>query len=81
MSADKGRVTPASPAARAERPEAIHPGALRDAGAAVLWTEHYREPLMRTCDRLIVLRSGQKIAEGTVEEIQAIEAELGLTWL
>jgi ABC-type branched-subunit amino acid transport system ATPase component len=55
-------------------------GAIRDAGAGVLWIEHYRAPLMTTCDRLLVLRRGQNIAEGTVAEIQAIEATLGLQW-
>jgi ABC-type branched-subunit amino acid transport system ATPase component len=35
---------------------------------------------MTTCDRLLVLRRGQNIAEGTVAEIQAIEATLGLQW-
>jgi branched-chain amino acid transport system ATP-binding protein len=48
---------------------------------SVFWIEHIMEAIMGTADRIIVLKSGEKIAEGTPEEIrnnQAVtEAYLG----
>ncbi|MDQ2056197.1 MULTISPECIES: ABC transporter ATP-binding protein [Halobellus] len=48
---------------------------LRDErGISVFWIEHIMDAIMGTADRIIVLKSGRKIAEGTPEEIQNDEA-------
>ena len=55
---------------------------LRDElGISVFWIEHIMDAIMGTADRIIVLKSGEKIAEGTPEEIRndqvVTEAYLG----
>jgi len=50
-------------------------------GVSVFWIEHIVDAIMGTVDRIIVLDSGQKIAEGTPEEVRTdrrvTEAYLG----
>ena len=50
-------------------------------GISVFWIEHIMDAIMGTADRIIVLQSGRKLAEGTPEEIrnddEVAEAYLG----
>lgn len=47
---------------------------LRDErGISVFWIEHIMDAIMGTADRVIVLNSGQKIADGTPEQVRRDE--------
>ena len=54
---------------------------IRERGLAVLVIEHHMGLIMEVCERIVVLNFGEKIAQGTPEEIQrnsaVIEAYLG----
>jgi branched-chain amino acid transport system ATP-binding protein len=54
---------------------------IRDGGASVLIIEHNMRLMMRLCDRIVALNFGEKIGEGTPEEIKknqaVIDAYLG----
>ena len=47
---------------------------IRDRGVTVLMIEHIMKAIMSLCDRIVVLHLGEKIAEGTPEEITSDRA-------
>lgn len=42
---------------------------IRDRGITIVMIEHVMKAIMNVCDRIVVLHHGQKIAEGTPQEI------------
>ena len=46
-------------------------GRLRDQGITIFMIEHVMQAIMEVCDRIIVFHFGQKIAEGTPDEVAA----------
>lgn len=55
---------------------------LKETGITVVIVEHTMKVVMNLCERIVVLRFGQKLAEGTPQQIQSnkdvIEAYLGV---
>ena len=43
---------------------------LRDEGCAILVSTHLLDTAERLCDRVIIMRKGEKVAEGTLEHLQ-----------
>jgi branched-chain amino acid transport system ATP-binding protein len=54
---------------------------IREKGVTILMVEHVMKAIMDTCDRIIVLHHGEKIAEGKPEEVaknkSVVEVYLG----
>jgi branched-chain amino acid transport system ATP-binding protein len=54
---------------------------IRDKGITIFMIEHVMKAIMGVCDRIMVLHHGEKIAEGTPQEIatskKVIEVYLG----
>lgn len=52
---------------------------LRDEGCAILVSTHQLDTAERLCDRVIIMQSGRKLAEGTLAELQAQAQMAGST--
>jgi branched-chain amino acid transport system ATP-binding protein len=46
---------------------------IRDQGITIIMIEHVMKAIMSICDRIVVLHHGQKLAEGTPQEIASSE--------
>jgi ABC-2 type transport system ATP-binding protein len=43
---------------------------LNEAGATIIYTSHYMEEIEQLCSRIVIMDGGQKIAEGTKQELK-----------
>lgn len=43
---------------------------LNEAGATIIYTSHYMEEIEQICSRIVIMDGGQKIAEGTKQELK-----------
>jgi branched-chain amino acid transport system ATP-binding protein len=68
-----------NPAEVAESMELVN--SIRDRGITIIMVEHVMKAIMGICDRIVVLHHGEKIAEGTPQEISksktVVEVYLG----
>ena len=51
---------------------------LKAQGLTILLTTHYMEEAEALCDRVCIIRSGRKVAEGTVDEVVAASGQRNL---
>ena len=51
---------------------------LKEQGLTVFLTTHYMEEAEALCDRVCIIRSGKKIAEGTINEVIAVSGQKNL---
>ena len=51
---------------------------IRDSGITIVMIEHVMRAIMNICDRIIVLHHGEKIADGTPEEISTNSAVIAV---
>ena len=56
-------------------------GKIRDSGITIFMIEHVMKAIMGVCDRIMVLHHGEKIADGSPQEIanskKVVEVYLG----
>ena len=51
---------------------------LKEQGLTIFLTTHYMEEAEALCDRVCIIRSGKKVAEGSIEEIIAASGQRNL---
>lgn len=51
---------------------------LKEQGLTVFLTTHYMEEAEALCDRICIIRSGKKVAEGTIQEVVSASGQKGL---
>ena len=53
-------------------------GQLKTQGLTIFLTTHYMEEAEALCDRVCIIRSGKKAAEGTIDEVIAASGQKNL---
>ena len=51
---------------------------LKDQGLTIFLTTHYMEEAEALCDRVCIIKSGNKVAEGTIDEVIAVSGQNNL---
>ena len=51
---------------------------LKEQGLTIFLTTHYMEAAEALCDRVCIIRSGKKVAEGTINEVIAASGQKNL---